>query len=132
MNQELATNKFQVGSSTPSILLPWFESQAHHLCLYHYSQFVLYLSCERTKINKKRPDLAHFYKTNFKISLCKAQQEPISDFSVIILPNLYLVPVELLSFESKPRHHLTPPPTYRSKSRHKKFDRFIIFSWKRE
>ena len=39
---------------------PRFESHAHHLCLYHYSQFVLYFHVKRTEISKKRPYLTHF------------------------------------------------------------------------
>ena len=32
---------------------PGFESQAHHLHFYHYSQFVLYLSCEKNENKQK-------------------------------------------------------------------------------
>ena len=43
---------------------PGFESQAHHLCLFHYSQILDYIChCveKRTFIKKKRPSLAHFF-----------------------------------------------------------------------
>ena len=38
-----------------------FESQAHHLRF----QFIKLCNVEKTKINKKRPELAHFYKNIF-------------------------------------------------------------------
>ena len=37
---------------------PGFESQAHHLCLYQY--YLELWNFEKTKIDKKRPGLAHF------------------------------------------------------------------------
>ena len=47
---------------------PRFESQAHHLRF--FSIYIEYLSfeleCEKTKINKKRPGLAHFFKKNME------------------------------------------------------------------
>ena len=53
-----------VESSVPSILLPGFETQAHHLCFY---QFIFVLChVEKTKINKKRSVLAHFLKKLLK------------------------------------------------------------------
>ena len=47
---------------------PGFESQAHHLCLFQFILFKLYIchlnwNVKRTKINKKRPGLAHLKKT---------------------------------------------------------------------
>ena len=44
---------------------PGFESQAHHLCFFQFILFKLYIchlnwNVKRTKINKKRPGLAHF------------------------------------------------------------------------
>ena len=42
---------------------PGFESQAHHLC---FHQFIKKLcNVEKTKINKKRPRLAHFFKKTY-------------------------------------------------------------------
>ena len=46
---------------------PGFESQAHHQCFYQYI-FVL-CHVEKTKVNKMRPGLAHF----FKKILCRAE-----------------------------------------------------------
>ena len=52
-----------VDSSTLSIKQLGFESQTHHLRFYHILQWNLCYIClcivKRTKINKKRPDLAH-------------------------------------------------------------------------
>ena len=48
-----------VDSSVPSILPPGFKTQAHHQSFY---QFEL-CHVEKTKINKKRPVLAHLIKT---------------------------------------------------------------------
>ena len=44
---------------------PGFESQAHHLCFFQFIKFKLYIchlnrNVKRTKINKKRPRIAHF------------------------------------------------------------------------
>ena len=44
---------------------PGFESQAHHLC---FHQFIKLCNVEKTKINKNRPGLAHFFK-NFLMYL---------------------------------------------------------------
>ena len=38
---------------------PRFESKAHYLC---FHQFIQLCNVEKTKINKKRPGLAHFFK----------------------------------------------------------------------
>ena len=45
---------------------PGFESQAHHLRFFQFKLFKLYIchlnwNVKRTKINKKRPGLAHFF-----------------------------------------------------------------------
>ena len=46
---------------------PGFESQAHHLC---FNQFIFeWWHAEKTKINKKRPGLAHFLKQTFQSSV---------------------------------------------------------------
>ena len=50
-----------VDSTAPSIVLPRFESKEHHLC---FHQFIELYNVEKTKINNKRPGLAHFLKKN--------------------------------------------------------------------
>ena len=47
-----------VDSSAPSILMPGFKSQAHHLC-YNQLQSNLSLHCEKNKNKQKRPGLVH-------------------------------------------------------------------------
>ena len=42
--------------------IPGFESQAHHLCFYHLQYLCYICHVKRTKINKKRPSLAHLKK----------------------------------------------------------------------
>ena len=48
---------------------PGFESQAHHLHFYHYSQFVLYLSCEKNEIKQKEAGFEPFKKRNGIVNL---------------------------------------------------------------
>ena len=48
---------------------PGLKSQAHHLLFFQFILFKLYIchlnwNVKRTKINKKRPGLAHFFKKN--------------------------------------------------------------------
>ena len=46
---------------------PGFESQAYHLRFFHL-QFLCYMChVKRTKINKKRPGLAHFLNVRFNV-----------------------------------------------------------------
>ena len=55
---------------------PGFESQAHHLCFFN-----LYWNCKkRSKINKKRPGLAHFFKNRV---ICRNAFPLITDVTLI-------------------------------------------------
>ena len=61
---------------------PGFESQAHHLCFFQFKLFKLYIchlnwNVKRTKINKKRPGLAHFFKTRLAFTDFKCSLEPM-------------------------------------------------------
>ena len=52
---------------------PRFKSQAHHLRFFQFILFKLYIchlnwNVKRTKINKKRPGLAHFKKNIFLLN----------------------------------------------------------------
>ena len=42
---------------------PGLKSQAHHLCFYHYSQFVIYLSSEKKENKQKEARFGPFKKT---------------------------------------------------------------------
>ena len=55
-------------ASAPTILRPGFVFQAHHLHFFN----LYYWNCneKRTKINKKRPGLAHFLKKTIGITSC--------------------------------------------------------------
>ena len=55
-----------VDLSAPTVLLPRFKSQAHHLRFLHLQYLCYIWYVKRTKINKKRPCLAHFLKKIFQ------------------------------------------------------------------
>ena len=69
----LETNLNQTNHAGVAAIAPWFclrlpsygpgfESQAHHICFFQFVLLKLYW--DETKINKKRPGLAHFKKNN--------------------------------------------------------------------
>ena len=73
-----------VDSSAPSILMPGFKSQAHHLC-YNQLQSNLSLHCEKNKNKQKRPGLVHLKmiaQVSLMISSCKVLD--VSCFTILV------------------------------------------------
>ena len=55
---------------------------------YNYSNFLLYLSCKKTKINKKRPGLAQFLKRLFLVEFSQGLIAPWISSSVFVISQL--------------------------------------------
>ena len=72
VNNVLRDNHFIIGGAAVAHWIrlylpschPRFESQAHHLCFYHLWYLCYICHVKSTKINKKRPGLAHLKKIN--------------------------------------------------------------------
>ena len=78
-----------VDLSAPTILPPWVQVPCTSTLL-SLIVFVLYLSCEKMKINKKRPGMAHFFKKSTSVYFelgkftCKTYLESKTRFSADI------------------------------------------------
>ena len=64
---------------------PGFESQAHHLCFYHFKSFLCF-TChvKRTKINKKRPGLVHYF-FGFYLEGDRLLESPFTRYWLLLL-----------------------------------------------
>ena len=69
--------------------LPRFKSQAHHLHFYHYSQFVLYFSCEKNQIKQKEAGFKKPFQHDHCCLIYQNKLKSISKYVIQITKNFF-------------------------------------------